>query len=301
MHSLFQNSTSNWIRFDKYHWKQKDKILYITPCEDAELTLYNPLENSDQLVLDAINLGLTCMSDRSTPNIIQDGIMSFITKYGMLGIMTALPTTAEFITYEEVYFPKNPYIKSENLETEAYLSYFFPFEPLAFRKRGRESSWDITDITTIPALMVLRNKPQSVLMSFQKEYAERYDWLVKIFQDWAFTFLTSAIYYQDQDALSPEQKHLYSQGMAAFQGISPTYHIELREHPTLVWDFHSLLLQIQMMFSFMITDEHASIKVCKHCAKAFLANRPNTEFCSPQCKNQYNVYKSRMKTGGNDV
>lgn len=33
----------------------------------------------------------------------------------------------------------------------------------------------------------------------------------------------------------------------------------------------------------------------EHCGKVFLASRPNTVFCSGQCKNQYNVYKSRGK------
>ena len=41
--------------------------------------------------------------------------------------------------------------------------------------------------------------PQAVTMSFQKEYAERYDWLVKEFSDWAFTFTTSFLYYMDYD------------------------------------------------------------------------------------------------------
>ena len=59
--------------------------------------------------------------------------------------------------------------------------------------------------------------------------------------------------------------------------------------------FNSLLLCIQMMFSFMLTDDDSSLKVCKHCGKAFAATRSNMEFCSPQCKNQYNVYKSRAK------
>ncbi len=68
---------------------------------------------------------------------------------------------------------------------------------------------------------------------------------------------------------------------------------ELLEKPTIVWDFHSLLLAIQMMFSFMLTDQKSSMKVCKHCGKVFLASRPNTVFCSGQCKNQYKLYKSR--------
>ena len=39
--------------------------------------------------------------------------------------------------------------------------------------------------------------------------------------------------------------------MACFDGIAPTYHIELREKPTIVWDYHSLLLAVRMMLTFM--------------------------------------------------
>lgn len=95
------------------------------------------------------------------------------------------------------------------------------------------------------------------------------------------------------------QKNLYRQGMAAFGGIAPIYHIELLDRPTIVWDFHSLLLGVQMMFSFMLTDEKSSLKVCKHCGKAFVASRPNSVFCSGKCKNRYNVYKSRAKDKDN--
>ena len=83
--------------------------------------------------------------------------------------------------------------------------------------------------------------------------------------------------------------------MAAFGDNEPTYHIKLLESPTIVLDFHSLLLGVQMMFSFMLTDEKSSLKVCKHCGKAFVAGRPNSVFCSGKCKNRYNVYKSWAK------
>ena len=63
--------------------------------------------------------------------------------------------------------------------------------------------------------------PQAVTMSFQKEYAECYDWLVKEFSDWAFTFTTSFLYYMDYDSLDEQTKNLYRQGMSAFGGISP--------------------------------------------------------------------------------
>lgn len=37
------------------------------------------------------------------------------------------------------------------------------------------------------------------------------------------------------------------------------------------------------------------LRLCKHCQKVFLGSRSNAAFCSPRCKNQYNVYKSRGK------
>ena len=182
------------------------------------------------------NIGTTAMNKASESEL-KEAIMGFVSEYGMLGLMTALPTTPDFITYEAVYLPKNYFIKEENISTERYLSYFFPFDKIGFRKKGIES----------------------------------YDWL------------------------DENERSLYRQGMAAFGGVAPTYHIELRDRPTLIGDFNSLLLCIQMMFSFMLTDDNSRLKVCKHCGKAFAATRSNMEFCSPQCKNQYNVYKSRAK------
>ena len=78
-------------------------------------------------------------------------------------------------------------------------------------------------------------------------------------------------------------------------GSRPSYHIELLEKPTIYWDFHSLLLGIQMMFSFMLVDDAKPLRLCKHCQKVFISSRANAAFCSARCKNQYNVYKSRGK------
>ena len=301
MSNLFQQTSSNWVRYDKYEWKEdKEGTLYIIPSSDAKVSLYNPLKDSEQIVLKAVNLGLMCMDKNNTQERLQNAIMDFVTGYGLLGFMTALPTTSDFITYHAVYLPKNHFIKEESMTTEKYLSYFFPFDKIDFVKKGMESSWNTDDVQMMALIMTMKNKPQAVMMSFQKEYAERYDWLVTLFKDWAFTFMSSFLYYQDFDMLDDMRKNLYRQGMATFGGIAPTYHIELLDRPTIVWDFHSLLLGVQMMFSFMLTDEKSSLKVCKHCGKAFVASRPNSVFCSGKCKNRYNVYKSRAKDKDNN-
>ena len=295
MKNIFQKSSSNWVKYDKYEWRTSaNGKYYITPSTDAKPSIYNPIKDYEKLVLTAINIGTTAMNKASEDEL-KEAIMNFVSEYGMLGLMTALPTTPDFITYEAVYLPKNHFIKNESLSTEKYLSYFFPFDSIDFVKHGVESSWSTDSAEMIALLMAMRNKPQAVLMSFQKEYAERYDWLVTVFRDWAFTFFSSFLYYQDYDRLDENERNLYRQGMAVFGGIAPTYHIELLDKPTIVWEFHSLLLGIQMMFSFMLTDDNSTLKVCKHCGSAFVATRSNMEFCSPQCKNQYNVYKSRAK------
>lgn len=139
--------------------------------------------------------------------------------------------------------------------------------------------------------MTMSDKPMAVNMSFQREYAELYEWIKQQFIDLAFNFLTSVIFYEDYDDMTPDQRLLMQEGMTAFGGIAPTYRIALLDKPTIIWDFHALMLGVQMMFSFMLTDS----ELCKHCAKAFVASRPSAVFCSPQCKNKHNVYKSRAK------
>jgi uncharacterized Zn finger protein (UPF0148 family) len=50
----------------------------------------------------------------------------------------------------------------------------------------------------------------------------------------------------------------------------------------------------------MLTSGDIDMKICKHCGMAFVASRKGNEFCSPQCKNRFNVYKSRDKKKENN-
>lgn len=296
MNNLFERSSSHWVRYDKYELKEAgDGNLYVTPAAKAKPEVYDPLKNADAMVTDALNVGLLMMKRASDAEVAQC-VMEFITKYGLLGLMTALPTTPTFMDYEAVYLPKNNFIKEETLSTERYIANFFPFEQPDFKKHGIESRWDVSGDRDMLALaMTFSDKPLALNMSLQREYAERYDWLLAQFKDWAFLFCTSIYYYQDGEKIDEDTKNIYRQAMAAFDGIAPSYHIALLDRPTIVWDFQSLLLGIQMMFSFALTDEQKPLRACKHCQKAFIASRAGAVFCSPRCKNQYNVYKSRAK------
>ena len=174
------------------------------------------------------------------------------------------------------------------MDTQKYLYYFFPFEKPDFFKNGKDSLWNINgDRTMIALAMTFRKEPEAQVMCFMRNYAERYDWLEQTFQDWSFTFLSSFLFYEDDEEMDEDTRNIYRQGMAAFGGIAPNYHIELWERPTIVWDFHSLLLAIQMMFSFMLADETSSLKLCKNCMKAFFAKDNEEDFCCSKCEAEY--------------
>ena len=297
MKNLFDRTSSNWVRYSEYEWKEaKDGKLYLTPTKTAQPSIYDPIRDYQQLVLDAVNIGLMNMRHTSDADL-QKVIQQFAIKYGLFGLMTALPTTPKFMDYEAVYLPKNHFIEAETMPTEDYLELFFPFDELDVIKQGIKSMWSVSNDRIMMALMMtMSDNPMAVNMSFQREYAEPYEWMKKQFTDWAFTFTTSVLYYEDYAHLNSETKMLMQQAMEAFGGVAPTYRIALLDKPTIVWDFHSMLLIIQMMFSLMVTDQEKPMRICKHCSEVFVASRPSAVFCSPQCKNKYNVYKSRAKS-----
>ena len=212
MKNLFERASSYWVRYDAYELRERQNgTLYVTPAKDARPKVYNPLADPEKLVLDALNVGMLAMG-RKAPEVIQKGVMDFVNTYGLLGFMTALPTTSSFMDYEAVYLPKNSYIREESMQTKDYLDY---------------------------------------------------------------------------DRMTVEQRNTMQMGMTAFGGNAPTNHIALYEKPTIVWDFHSLMLGIHMMFSFLLTDENHPMKLCRHCHKVFIAKKPYAEFCSTKCRNSF--------------
>ena len=102
-------SRSHWVRYDHYELKTaKDGKRYITPSKDAKPEVYNPLKAVPDIVLDALNVGMLMMSRRAAAEV-ERAVLEFVTRYGLLGLMTALPTTPAFMDYEAVYLPKKSF------------------------------------------------------------------------------------------------------------------------------------------------------------------------------------------------
>ena len=88
-------------------------------------TIYNPLKEAPGIVLDALNVGMLMMN-RSLEDEVEKAIMAFVTHYGLLGLMTALPNTPSFMDYESVYLPKNHFIKEEPWKQRTIWHYSIP-------------------------------------------------------------------------------------------------------------------------------------------------------------------------------
>ena len=58
MKSLFERTSSNWVRYSEYEWKADSSgTLYLTPTKTAQPSIYDPLGEYERLILDAINIG----------------------------------------------------------------------------------------------------------------------------------------------------------------------------------------------------------------------------------------------------
>jgi hypothetical protein len=258
---------------------------YVTAAEGARPQIIDPLEDSQTMVLDALNAGRLFFGKKAPEREQEAGILRFVHRYGLLGFITALPTTPKFMDYEKVYLPKNHFIREEALETKQFLDYFYPFKKPLLRKRGVEYTWEVEGNTDAIALeLTFSSEPTAKRMSFQKEYAEPLDWIAKALNDMTFPFITSKYFYEHGDAFDADEKKLMAQGVAAFGGIAPTYRIALLDKPTIVWDFHSLLIGLQMMFSFMLAEDKTPLRMCDSCDTIFVANRKNQRFCCDKCR-----------------
>ena len=286
MKQLFERVSSYWVRYDKYEIRTDAKgAKYVTAAANARPDIFDPLEDAQTMVLEALNMGRLFFGDKAPESVREAALLQFVHHYGLLGFITALPTTPKFMLYEKVYLPKNHFIREESLETEQFLDYFFPFQKLNLRKRGMKSVWEVEgDTDTIALMLTFSNEPEAVRMSFLKEYAEPVEWIVKALKDLTFPFITSKYFYEDADAFDADEKKLMAQGVAAFGGIAPTYRIALLDKPTIVWDFHSLLIGLQMMFSFMLAEDKTPLRMCDHCDTIFVSKKSNQRFCCDACR-----------------
>ena len=64
---------------------------------------------------------------------------------------------------------------------------------------------------------------------------------------------------------------------------------------TIRWQTEGLAAAIELGYTMLLGNSPCRLNICKKCTKPFYAQNPKREFCSPGCRNNYNVQKFRAK------
>lgn len=133
-------------------------------------------------------------------------------------------------------------------------------------------------------------------MVFSKAYSECLIWIMHYARTLYQTFEAIENYNKLEDAYT---KQIYDTRIKNFNPSKIACRVLMGNKkdnpPVLEWNFNSLKLAIDTMFALNETTDRKTVKMCKHCGTPFSSQNLKAEYCSPQCRNQANVYKSRAK------
>jgi len=290
LNELFRYGGADWIRYSDYEYRATPSgELYLTPIQDAAVSVVDPLDGADSLLVDALNVGKLCMPEQPDMSAVRAAILAFAKQYGLLGFMAAWALKPDFIGRKEVQLNINPITDRPAMKTADYLKHFLPF--------GAQTDIIGSDgggaavASSLPITMFM-DRPPVYEVIFSRDYAEKLDWLVAAFRQW-YIHLAACHYYDKTDEPVLRELHAKTVAGLSIQGLSCC--VKMLETPVLVWDFPSLNAAVNVLYGFYLTHPERPLRICKHCGKAFIMKNPRAEFCSVQCRNQFNVYKSRRK------
>jgi len=283
---FFESGSSDWVRYSDYKPMTDDNgDVYITPAPDATFSLYNPLSVAPQMIEDALNIGRLMVAKTVHKRVVLGKILRFSKRYGLLGFMAYLPLNRNYFQRENVYLVKTDIVNAEKMPTKDYMALFLPFkkEPVKLDSvlpirpaelTGRQISYDVV---------------------FSNAYSERLDWLTSYFEGLYTHFAASFYYGKTNDEYF---NHECEDRIERFGNDGLAYCIRMQNgKPTLRWDFNSLKLALETIYSFYITGESCPFRICKDCGKVFYSTSARAEFCETKCRNRYNVeqYRKRLK------
>ena len=291
------NFRTFWFRYNGYEIKEIDEKYYITPKENSKIIMYDPFDLADDILVDILMIG-RCVEK----NDIEESnkkIMEFVEKYGLLGELTYLPLNTDIVKQNKVYLPSGNLVsEKETLPTDEYIELFLKCkkkQKVVMKKNARGEILDLSVENEMNPLAII-DRPAEYAVVFSRAYSECLVWIMHYARTLYLTFESIENYNKVQDAYT---KQIYDTRIKEFNPSKIACKILMgknkEDKPVLEWNFNSLKLAIDTMFALNETTERKTVKMCKHCGKPFASQNLKAEYCSPQCRNQANVYKSRSK------
>lgn len=291
-----ENFKSFWIKYDNYELVDIEDTQYITPTEDSKVQLYDPFDYADDILVDILTIGKMVANNKfdSAPS----NIVNFAKKYGLLGHLTYLPLNENFLMSDKVYLaPDAAMVLDEIMDTEKYVNLFI----MKHKKqkinitRQKDNSTTLTIENEVNPIVGI-DRPQEYAIVYSKVYSETTLSFLIYAHSLYSTFRALERYGKEKNEFTKKQ---FLNSIKAFQANKIACKILVGDNeddlPVLEWKFNSLRLAIDTIFALNVTNEKKTVKLCKHCEKPFSSDNLKSEYCSPQCRNRANVYKSRAK------
>ena len=291
------NFRTFWFKYSDYELKEIDEFTYITPKEDSKVTMYDPFDVADEILVDILMVGRYVEKDAL--DLAADGIMKFVKKYGLLGELTYLPLNTDILKQDKVYLPiGNLVCDKETMPTSEYIKLFLKCEKkqkVIIKENAKGEIIELSVENEANPLAIV-DRPGEYAVVFSRAYSECLVWIMHYARTLYQTFEAIENYNKVEDAYT---KQMYDNIIRNFNPSKIACRILMgnkkEDLPILEWNFNSLKLAIDTMFALNETSDRRTVKMCKHCGKPFASDNLKAEYCSPQCRNQANVYKSRAK------
>ena len=287
----------SYMKYGGYRGEYKDNEYYMVPIPEASINardLYDVFSKIDNALVDLLNVGRLCSEDDNDERMKFTATLFFVEQYGLLGFMVDAPINKDFLLENEIVLKKDNFIdKKCVIKAQDYFDLFFPFAS------KDQMSYSISDnkivINSNSDLQKLLNSTstnnQLIYSSF---YCEKIDWIVEYAKRMYKVF--KSIIEMSNDKLSGYDLERAKEIITSYTVHGIPYNISLyRTNPEITWKPNSLKQALDLAFGFFMCSEKNPIKMCKHCGRVFLSKNPKAEYCSPRCRNQANVYKSREK------
>lgn len=286
-----------WFRYDSYEMKEIEEKHYITPKENSKVVMYDPFDFSDDILVDILNVG-RFVEKNDIENAIKN-IMEFVEKYGLLGELTYLPLNTGIVKQSKVYLPAGNLVSNrETLPADEYIELFLKCkkkQKVVIKKNAKGEILELSVENEMNPLAII-DRPAEYAVVFSRAYSECLVWIMHYARTLYLIFEAIENYSKAQDAYTRQR---YDTRIKEFNPSKIACKILMGENkedkPVIEWNFNSLKLAIDTMFALNETSERKTVKMCKHCGKPFSSENLKAEYCSPQCRNQANVYKSRAK------
>lgn len=264
LNEQYAGACASWVRYSRYEFRQFPDGVRVMPAADAVPQLYNPLETAWEMLAEAMELGRQRRQDLAD---IDEAVLRFAERYGLLGIAVDLPSDPDFFRSREILLPENDFgFTPGTIPIGEYLDRFFP-----------EGTLPCPEDT----LGIAAGREESYNLVFSRGYGERLSWIRDYFAG------LERVYSRRDSASSSPLTRPHTLRYQVTGGVQPR----------LQWVFPSLESVLDLALAQSLCAEEPVLRVCKNCGKIYYNPHARSEFCSVRCRNQYNVraWRSRQR------